>query len=265
MRTFLITWNPKRWDWTDLAEDVAAVACGRRVDSSWSCGRRKDIGPDDRVFLLRQGKEPRGIVGSGWVTSEPFLDEHWEPGHGGSAIYVRLSFDTLLDSDSDPHTVMRIADLPTSLRRGIHWNTQSSGIVVSPPFDEEIEAAWARHLTKFFAGDGEIDALEGELRSLHVVHRRRERRLREEKIAATLRLSQGRLRCEVPGCGFDFLDVYGETGRGYAQVHHLDPLGARDTPQSTSLASLVVVCANCHAMIHRHGACRSLDGLVTRS
>ncbi|MDW8293534.1 MAG: hypothetical protein RML84_10625, partial [Anaerolineae bacterium] len=37
-------------------------------EDSWSCGVTKNIQTGDRVFLLKQGKEPRGIVGSGVVT-----------------------------------------------------------------------------------------------------------------------------------------------------------------------------------------------------
>jgi predicted HNH restriction endonuclease len=66
----------------------------------------------------------------------------------------------------------------------------------------------------------------------------------------------------VPGCGFDFEAVYGELGRNYAQVHHLKPLGDRTTPSETKLSDLVIVCANCHAMIHRSGKRRSLENLI---
>ena len=34
-----------------------------------------------------------------------------------------------------------------------------------------------------------------------------------------------KLICEVQNCGFDFAKQYGALGEGYAQVHHLLPLG----------------------------------------
>lgn len=105
--------------------------------------------------------------------------------------------------------------------------------------------------------DDPSEAFEGHLRLLFVRHRRREQRLRRAKIRLVLRQS-GHLRCEVPACSFDFEEVYGELGRGYAQVHHLAPLAATDRPRMTPLRELRVVCANCHSMIHRGGACRSL-------
>jgi 5-methylcytosine-specific restriction protein A len=41
-------------------------------------------------------------------------------------------------------------------------------------------------------------------------------------------------------------------------VHHLRPLAAADARQRNTLHDLAIVCANCHEMIHRDGACRAL-------
>lgn len=109
----------------------------------------------------------------------------------------------------------------------------------------------------------ELVGLEGEVRELLVRHRRREHRLRDAKIRATIR-ETGRLRCEVPGCGFDFFDVYGEPGREFAHVHHRKPLADRQQASETCLDDLAIVCANCHAIVHRGGGCRPLDGLIQR-
>lgn len=107
--------------------------------------------------------------------------------------------------------------------------------------------------------DEELSAFEGKLRTFFVKHRERERRLRDAKIQAALRAGKGSLPCEVPGCGFDFLEVYGDLGAGYAQVHHKSPLGAAPgRGRRTDLDDLAIVCANCHAMIHRGGECRDL-------
>ena len=112
----------------------------------------------------------------------------------------------------------------------------------------------------------ELVGLEGGARLRVVWHRRRERRLRDAKLAEAIRL-HGRLVCEVPGCGFDFAHIYGALGDGYAQVHHVLPLGARapDSDGPTLLADLAVVCANCHAMIHVGGQCRPLESIRVAS
>ena len=112
-------------------------------------------------------------------------------------------------------------------------------------------------------GDPELKAFEGEKRRTFINHRKREWKLREEKVR---RASQkGGLQCEVPGCGFDFFLTYGEIGRDFAIVHHLKPLAARDEGEETRLEDLAIVCANCHAMVHRGGESRALDSLLAQS
>ena len=95
-------------------------------------------------------------------------------------------------------------------------------------------------------------------------HRQRERRLRDAKIAEHRSTHDGRLPCEVPGCGFDFEAAYGPLGAGFAEVHHTTPLSRmKETGGVVGLEDLAVVCSNCHAMIHRGGRCRSLDEIGT--
>lgn len=104
---------------------------------------------------------------------------------------------------------------------------------------------------------------EGQQRERLARHRKRERKARAAKIAQALEQGDGRLHCEVPGCGFDFLAVYGEAGRGYAHVHHLVQLSdLPETGGTVRLSDLAIVCANCHAMIHRGGGCRPMEGLI---
>jgi len=108
----------------------------------------------------------------------------------------------------------------------------------------------------------DIEALEGVAKKRLVVHRKREARLRRAKILSVLQAGQ-RVRCEVRGCGFDFEKRYGPLGRHYAHVHHTTPLarvGKRG--RRVSLTELAIVCANCHAMIHRGGECRPLARLL---
>lgn len=50
-------------------------------------------------------------------------------------------------------------------------------------------------------------------------------------------------------CGFNFEKVYGEIGREFIHVHHINPLSASGEDVSNNL---IPVCPNCHAMLHRH-------------
>lgn len=61
--------------------------------------------------------------------------------------------------------------------------------------------------------------------------------------------SSGRLACEV--CEFDFLECYGEPGRGFAECHHTLALAEAVFDNATRLSDLAIVCANCHRVLHR--------------
>jgi 5-methylcytosine-specific restriction protein A len=96
--------------------------------------------------------------------------------------------------------------------------------------------------------DGEDEAQEG--RILYRRHRVRERDrklIRRKK--QTVKQRTGRLACEV--CSFEFEEVYGQHGAGYIECHHTIPLAQATGPTTTRLGDLVVVCSNCHRMLHR--------------
>ena len=58
------------------------------------------------------------------------------------------------------------------------------------------------------------------------------------------------LACKA--CGFNFEQRYGSHGRGFIHVHHLKPLADAAGPLEVNPATdLTVLCANCHAMVHR--------------
>ncbi|MCC6804116.1 MAG: HNH endonuclease, partial [Anaerolineae bacterium] len=53
-------------------------------------------------------------------------------------------------------------------------------------------------------------------------------------------------------CGFDFGVFYGEIGKTFIHVHHLNPISTQDgTHQVDPIRDLRPVCPNCHAMLHR--------------
>lgn len=267
MKTFLLTWNPKRFEWDDYAEDVAKVAHGGK-EGTWSSGNSMRPRPGDRFFHLRQGVEPKGIFGSGWITSKPKLGRHFtEPGK--RAHYAKVRWDCLLDIDVTPPVGHDV--LGKGLLAAGNWNPRASGTEVPPDVAAELERVWRAHVKKplplppLNVGpllDPEISAMEGEQRRRFVVHRLREWRLRNAKIQDALLRGHGRLVCEAPHCGFDFAKVYGELGYGYAHVHHKKPLSDRTAASKTKLADLAIVCANCHAMVHAGGECRDLETLI---
>lgn len=264
MNTYLLAWNPRRWDWEDLAEQALQTAKGESVTGTWTCASKR-INPGDRLFLIRLGQEPRGVMASGWAQSAVKMGLHWEEelaSEGKKRPYIKYEFECLLDPRID--APLAIKKLSSGRLRTVHWSTQSSGIRIPADAASELEDAWEQHTAKSKTHQAitPSGAIEGEIQVRLIRHRRRENWLRDKKIEQVKKANHGALKCEVPKCGFDFASVYGAIGSDYAQVHHLKPLSDRSAPAMTSLDELAIVCANCHAMVHRGNKCRALDTLI---
>lgn len=143
MRTYLLTWNPTRWAWENLAEDLQLSQSGQAVCTRWSCGNRKNIAVGDRVFLLKQGpNEPRGIIASGKAASDVWQDQHFADPNSESN-YIEVQLDVLLDPERDPlpRTLLDQDPFPA-----VNWNTQVGGIEIDAPIGAALEQRWSQHL-----------------------------------------------------------------------------------------------------------------------
>lgn len=57
-------------------------------------------------------------------------------------------------------------------------------------------------------------------------------------------------KCKI--CGFDFEEFYGDIGKAYIEVHHIEPISSFKKPKCVNpLTDLIPVCSNCHSMLHR--------------
>lgn len=196
--TYLLTWNPNSWPWENLEAVVAASAAGRPVDDEWSCGNTKRIRIGDRLFLFRQGGEPRGIIAAGWATTMPYHGAHLDVkrrSNGDTARFVGVQFERVLNPDFDE--ILRIERLRDGPLASVNWFTPACGIEKREG-GEVLERMWAELLQLYLLnGEEEANALEGDLRLALSRHRARERWLREKKIAAAKAANGGRLPCEV--------------------------------------------------------------------
>lgn len=58
--------------------------------------------------------------------------------------------------------------------------------------------------------------------------------------------------CSCQICGFDFEKMYGEIGRGFIHIHHIEKISYhKDKYYINPIKDLIPVCPNCHAMMHR--------------
>lgn len=112
------------------------------------------------------------------------------------------------------------------------------GIREFSPFDNNVELT-----------EDDIGFVEGKKKLRQHIHRERNPkviRLAKEKFK---RENGGRLFCEV--CNFDFFQKYGELGDGFIEGHHIIPVSELGEGQETNIQDIVMVCSNCHRMLHR--------------
>jgi 5-methylcytosine-specific restriction protein A len=262
MPTYLLTWNPEKWNWKDLAKESKSVKEGKGKKGRWSCGNTKKIIKGDRFFLLKQGKLlPKGIFASGFITKSVFEELHWNEdsaNKGKSTLYVGIKFDTLLNPDTD-----EILDRDLLIRdevfSKVNWNTQGSGIEIKPEIALELEEVWQNFSKeKDFSFSEEIE----EINSFY------EGAIKQITVNAYERNTEARRKCiEHYGtdcfiCGFNFGKTYGEVVEGFIHVHHLYPLSEiGETYKINPVKDLRPVCPNCHAVIHKNRSAYSIEAV----
>ncbi len=264
MTTFLITWNPKRWHWEALHDQIDELRRKGFVDIRWSCGRTRRIQRGDRIFMLRQGVEPRGIMASGYATSGAFEAEHFDEKRAGdTAIYVDVRLDTLLDPLAD--TILERQELEAGHLAEVHWATQMSGIHIPAEAAAQLETAW----TAFLSQHGQEPVVLAE--EVTTPAQFFEGATRQVTVNIYERCPHARQRCiehygcRCSVCGFDFEAAFGELGRGFIHVHHLKPLAEiRAEYEIDPIMDLRPICPNCHAMIHRSAEALTIEDLKRR-
>jgi 5-methylcytosine-specific restriction protein A len=99
------------------------------------------------TFLLKQGKEPRGIMASGAVVGGPVLRPHWDPEKKDTSIHeVMIEFDTVLEPAAG--AILPRDLLNTGALAHVHWNAEWSGNLIEPIAAAELEQLWAEWIEK---------------------------------------------------------------------------------------------------------------------
>lgn len=73
--------------------------------------------------------------------------------------------------------------------------------------------------------------------------------LKMKAIAKFKKEHNGNVFCEI--CGFDFHKKYGDLGKDFIEMHHLKPVSQMQDKDETKMEDIILVCSNCHSMIHR--------------
>ncbi|MFC1882350.1 HNH endonuclease [Thermodesulfobacteriota bacterium] len=130
---------------------------------------------------------------------------------------------------------------------------QKTGSVFLLSLDEVkcLLSLWAG-VSEFEASESEF-AIEGNLKIRQHYSRERSQKIIDLKKDTFLETHDS-LVCEL--CDFNFSEAYPETlGENYIEVHHIKPVSEMQSNERTTLDDLMLVCSNCHRMIHRTKDC----------
>lgn len=144
---FLVAWNPTKFEWPGLSKLATGTQTGRvessdPEDSRWTVANGS-VKVGDILYLVRVGREPKGLMGKAIVTSVPYgAPDYSDPAK--SKTYVNLIWDRLLDPQSQP--LLPLQDLQNRVSSSFRWTPQSSGIKIPREAVPKLEALWQTHL-----------------------------------------------------------------------------------------------------------------------
>ena len=239
MSAYLLTWNPNAWPWPseDMEQSIDAIKNEGVAMDTWSAGVTKRIAPNDRFYLMQLGGPKRGIVGAGFIASSPDYGPHYNGEEGAQALYCQVEFNQLVNP-ADNYLVTH-QELTEQFPE-FNWSPRASGVSIPLSIAEKLDEMLEQQTTP-----NSPTYEEGALRRILSSRPERNPQARADCLA------HYGFDCVV--CGFNFGDFYGEAGEGLIHVHHLEPLGASSSVRLTDpVRDLRPVCANCHALIHRH-------------
>lgn len=136
MTAYLITFkpqteNPERgWPIEKLAALARRVKTHGIASETWRFNRKKDVKVDERVFLLRQGKQGHAILGYGRVAALP---------NEKTSRMTVVAFEGLVDPLL-PGVYATADELHRITSQDKLWRTQSSGIALPQEVANQLEA-----------------------------------------------------------------------------------------------------------------------------
>lgn len=150
-KSVILKWNPsfssfQMSSYLTLLQDFASEE--KKEDGydsmNWSVWDYDKINVADRVYWVKVGYGQIGIVGSGVVTSDPYLGEDWS-GQGRTTYYVDFIPDVLLNPDAVP--ILTCDELQRAIP-DFEWTKGHSGLVLNDEQAQKLDSLWKEFLQR---------------------------------------------------------------------------------------------------------------------
>ena len=127
MNTYLFTWNPNKWNWSELKELINQLP-NQKPTRKWATVSTKNIGVGDKFILIKIGSIPKsdkGVIGIGTIISRPFKDKDFLKGDK-IRNFVTLEFEQL---SAEPFIYLDELEQQYS-HFNQKWTPEGSGILI---------------------------------------------------------------------------------------------------------------------------------------
>ena len=149
MRAYLFGWNPAKFKWDDIDDDIQTLKETGRFEDDWSVVSHRSVQPGDRAYIIRVGLEPKGIFASGTIVSAPYQAVK----RGRTHFRVNIALDVLLNPAKE--AILSLESLKTGNLAAQMWTPQASGIAIRPQLVDGLEGVWLN----FLADNNKVELL----------------------------------------------------------------------------------------------------------
>lgn len=266
MATYLLNYNPIRWEWKDIDTAINQLKQNGSYIDSWSCGNRKNIEVGNRVFVIKLGTEERGIIASGWVYNGWYQDVSWDEEKvksGRLANYIDVDFDIILNPKKN---ILRYEELQKGKLGKMEWSNQSSGIIIPSDIAIELEKIWGSYNNTIIQSRNRNELIPEEIVNSNSYFEGATTKIlvnRFERNAKARRVCIEHYGCKCHACKVVLEDIYGDRAKEFIHVHHIVSLGKIGKEYKLNpIKDLRPLCPNCHAVIHRYKPEITVDELI---
>ncbi|MEN0586915.1 MULTISPECIES: AAA family ATPase [unclassified Kosakonia] len=142
VRHWLMTWNPRNWQWESLSSAIQKTRDGDFHREGWSCNN-SNVKVGDTAWLMRVGENPKGIFAVGTVVSEPYEDKHWnadKASNDETCRFVDIDFSRIMDVTTEPFITEERLNVLNQDKQ--NWFPQQSGIAIRTDSANHLQKLW---------------------------------------------------------------------------------------------------------------------------
>jgi len=228
------------------------------------------VKPNDIIFHLDQDK--KSIIGYSYAASNYIIYEIEDEQYylidlvNYQNLKITIDVDTFLNNPQYKEQLKRIkANHEVFFQeRNNKYYIKQGGYLTA--LSEELIHLFNSNLKKIdnfdnFNNFDEENFPEGN--TIYKIHKSKERSSKVIKLAKQRFKAKhnNELFCEC--CNFHFTKTYGEIGHDFIEGHHIQPISDIEDERLTKIDDIILLCSNCHRMIHRKRPWLTVDKLKT--